>query len=497
MRARMCWQAGSERLLWPASTASRERLDGTGMTFITEDFLLQNKTARRLYHGYAESVPILDFHSHLPPKDVAEDRRFRDLAEIWLEGDHYKWRAMRADGVAEKYCSGDASANEKFLTWARTVPHTLGNPLYHWTHLELARYFGITELLDGVTAAAIWERANKSLTSREMSVRGILKKFRVVALCTTDDPAEPLDYHAQIQKSGCETRVFPTFRPDGALRTGDPARFNEWVNKLGATTNVEIRRFQDFLDALRKRHDKFHEIGCRLSDHGLDQCFSEECDEKEAAGIFTKLREGALVSGEGSAKFSSYLMIFFGELDSKRGWTKMLHLGAFRNANTRMTGILGRDTGFDSIGDWAQVARLGAYLDELEKRKALPKIILFNVNPADNFAFATMAGNFSEEAIRGKVQFGSGWWFLDQKDGMEMQLGALANCGLLANFVGMVTDSRSFMSFPRHEYFRRVLCNLLGGQVERGLLPDDEELIGGMVKNICMENAARFLELPL
>jgi glucuronate isomerase len=471
-------------------------IDGTLMTFITEDFLLQSETARRLYHTYAEPVPVLDFHSHLSPKEVAENRKFANLAEIWLEGDHYKWRAMRADGVAKRFCSGDASDYEKFIAWARTVPRTLRNPLYHWTHLELVRYFGIHTLLDGTTAAVIWERANKSLSTPELAVQGILKKFQVMALCTTDDPANSLEYHEQIRKSGCETLVFPTFRPDGALRTGDPARFNGWTNKLSASANVEISNFSNFQDALRKRHDDFHEHGGRLSDHGLNQCLSEDCSDREAAEIFGKLRSGATVSVEDSAKFASAMMHFFGQLDAKRGWTKMLHLGAFRNANTRMTKSQGPDSGYDSIGDWPQVAPLAAYLDRLDQEKSLPKIIVFNVNPSDNYAFATMAGNFSEEGIPGKVQFGGGWWFLDQKDGMELQLGALSNCGLLANFVGMVTDSRSFMSFPRHEYFRRVLCNLLGNEVEAGLLPDDETLIGGMIKNICFDNAARFLGLP-
>jgi glucuronate isomerase len=466
------------------------------MTFITEDFLLQSKTARRLYHSYAAGVPILDFHSHLSPGDVAGNRRFRDLAEVWLDGEHYKWRAMRADGVAEKYCSGDADAYEKFAAWAKTVPHTLRNPLYHWTHLELFRYFGIEELLSETTAAGIWERANELLNSPELAVRGILNKFRVAVLCTTDDPAGSLDHHEQIRKSGIATLVFPTFRPDGALRTGDPARFNEWTNKLGAIANLEISRLADFLDAIQKRHDYFHDNGCRLSDHGLNRCYAEECSDREAADIFDKVRSGAAANAEESSRFGSYMMLYFGRLDARKGWTKQLHLGAYRNANTRMTMSAGPDTGFDSIGDWEQTAALGSYLDRLDREKSLPKTIVYNVNPSDNYAFAAMAGNFSEEGIRSKVQFGSGWWFLDQKDGMELQLGALSNCGLLSNFVGMVTDSRSFLSFPRHEYFRRVLCNLLGKDVEAGLLPNDEGLLGGMISNICFDNAARFLGLP-
>ena len=467
------------------------------MPFIHDNFLLSTKTAQRLYHQYAEEEPIFDYHCHLSPGDIARNRQFNNLFEIWLEGDHYKWRAMRTNGVAEKFCTGDASPYDKFVAWAKTVPHTLRNPLYHWTHLELVRHFGIHELLDETTAAGIWERANELLGSPELAVQGILNKFRVAALCTTDDPASSLDYHEQIQKCGVATLVFPTFRPDAALRTVEPARFNEWTNRLGAIANLEISRLPDFLDALRKRHDYFHDHGCRLSDHGLNHCYAEECSDREAAGVFNKVRSGAVANVEESSKFASHMMFFFGQLDAKRGWTKQLHLGAYRNTNTRMRMSTGPDTGFDSIGDWRQAAALGLYLDRLDRDNSLPKMIVFNVNPSDNYAFATMAGNFSQEGIRGRVQFGSGWWFLDQKDGMELQLGTLSNCGLLSNFVGMVTDSRSFLSFPRHEYFRRVLCNLLGNDVEAGLLPNDESLLGGMIRNICFDNAARFLGLSI
>lgn len=466
------------------------------MTFITENFLLQTETAQRLYHTYAADVPILDFHNHLSAKDIAENRRFENLTEIWLEGDHYKWRAMRADGVAEKYCTGDASPYDKFVVWARTVPHTLRNPLYHWTHLELARYFGIHDLLSEGNAADIWKRANEMLKTDELSTHGILQKFYIKALCTTDDPANSLEYHEAIAHSGCTTRVFPTFRPDGALQAADANAFNKWTEKVSAVSNTHIATLINFQEALRKRHDDFHQQGCRLSDHGLNHCYAEDCSEREAAALFAKLRAGTALNSDEQPKFASYMMLFFGQLDAQAGWTKQLHLGARRNVNTRMTQQLGRDTGFDSIGDWPQLAPLAAYLDRLDRENSLPKMIIYNVNPADNYAFATMAGNFSEEDVRGKIQFGSGWWFLDQKEGIEWQLNALSNCGLLANFVGMVTDSRSFMSFPRHEYFRRILCNLLGNEIESGLLPNEESLIGGMIKNICFHNAAHFLDLP-
>lgn len=467
------------------------------MSFITDDFLLQTETAQHLYRRYAADVPILDFHSHLPAEDIAKNRHFRNLTEIWLEGDHYKWRAMRADGVAEKWCSGDATPHEKFVAWARTVPRTLRNPLYHWTHLELLRYFGIEELLDQTTADHIWRRANELLANDELSVLGILRKFRVLALCTTDDPTASLDDHDRIRKSSSPTRVLPTFRPDAALRTSDPVDFSAWMKKLAARANVEISRLPDFLDALRKRHDYFHQHGCRLSDHGLNHCYAEPCTDREAATLFDKVRSGdGLNSGE-SAKFASYLMLFFGRLDAEKGWVKQLHLGARRNPNTRALAEIGADAGFDSIGDWPQGSRLVDYLDLLERENALPKMILFNVNPSDNYLFAAVAGSFPQEGIRGKIQFGSGWWFLDQKEGIEWQLNALSSSGLLSSFIGMITDSRSFMSFPRHEYFRRILCNVLGNEIESGLLPDNEQMIGGMIKDICLDNAARYLNLPV
>jgi glucuronate isomerase len=466
------------------------------MAFINEKFLLQNDAARHLYHTYAEGEPILDFHCHLSAKDIAENRRFRDLTEIGLEGDHYKWRAMRANGVAEQYCTGDADRYEKFLAWARTVPYTLRNPLYHWTHLELARYFGIFDLLNEETAPGIWEKANALFRSGELSTHGILKKFHVMVVCTTEDPTASLQYHEQIERSSLSTRVFPAFRPDGALRTQDPRTFNEWTNQLAARVSSKIAHLPDFLEALRARHEEFHRHGCRLSDHGLNFCYADSCTEREAESIFRNLRQGGHLTPAESSKLNSYLMLFFGRLDAEKGWTKQLHLGAFRNMNARMWKSLGPDTGFDAMGDWPQAGLLSAYLDALEREDALPKMILFNVNPADNYLFATICGSFQNAHTPGKIQFGSGWWFLDQKEGIELQLNALSNCGLLSRFVGMVTDSRSFLSFPRHEYFRRVLCNLLGKEMEQGLLPNDEKLMGAMIKNICFRNAAEFLSLP-
>ena len=463
------------------------------MPFITEDFLLHNRKAKQLFRAYAADQPIFDYHCHLPPKDIAENRRFRNLFEIWLEGDHYKWRAMRANGVDERYCTGDATPYQKFLAWAKTVPDTLRNPLYHWTHLELERYFGIDELLNEASARRIWEQTEQQLQSGDLSAQGIIQKFGVKVICTTDDPAEALTYHESMK--ALSFRVFPAFRPDGALKTGDPAKFNQWIDRLGAAANLEIRNLNSLLDALQRRHNEFHAHGCRLSDHGLDYCYADDCTDKEAEGIFAKVRSGKSVSASDSGKFASFMMLYFGRLDAARGWTKQLHLGAYRNANTRLLGSVGRDTGFDSIGDWPQAAPLLTYLDRLDRDGQLPKIIVYNLNPADNYIFATLIGNFQDGTRAGKLQFGSGWWYLDQKEAIQWQLNALSNCGLLSRFVGMVTDSRSFMSYPRHEYFRRVLCNLLGQEIEAGELPDDDELVGGMIRNICFGNAEKYFEL--
>ena len=464
--------------------------------FIHDDFLLQGETARRLYHTHAERQPIIDYHCHLSPRDLAGNRRFANLFEIWLEGDHYKWRAMRANGVDERFCTGDAPPYEKFLAWARTVPATLRNPLYHWTHLELRRYFGITTLLDETTASTVWEEANRQLAGDALTTHGILRTFDVRVVCTTDDPADPLLHHERLAASGITTAVFPCFRPDRALRIEDPIAFAAWLARLEAAADCSIVGLPDLLDALRRRHDDFHRLGCRLSDHGLDQCPVASCTDAGAAAIFDGVRAGRAPSAEEVERFASWMMVFFGRLDAERGWTKQLHLGAFRGTNTRMTRILGPDTGFDSIDDRPQIRSLGAYLDRLDSDGALPKVIVYNLNPADNYAVATMIGNFQDGSAAGKIQMGSGWWFLDQKEAIEWQLNALSNAGLLSRFVGMLTDSRSFMSYPRHEYFRRVLCNLLGQDIDRGELPDDEPLVGGMIADICYGNAKRFFGLP-
>ncbi len=464
-------------------------------TFINDDFLLLTDLAQELYHTYAKGEPIYDYHCHVSPQQIAENHQFGDLAEIWLGGDHYKWRAMRANGVDERFCSGDAPAREKFQAWVQTLPHALGNPLYHWSHLEMTRYFGIKEIISPATADAIWAKANAKLPS--LRVHDILAANRVAVICTTDDPADPLDTHERIRKLGLTTRVYPAFRPDKALGVASPAAFNAWVERLAGAARTKIRSFDDFHGALKKRHDDFHAFGGRLSDHGMEAALSEPCTHAEAESVFKAARGGRAATPEEAAKYGSYLMLEFGKWDAHRGWTKQLHLGAIRNVNTRLLSKLGSDTGFDSIGDFAQTRALGRYLDSLDMTAELPRMVLYNVNPSDNYSFATMAGNFQDGTVAGKIQFGSGWWFLDQKEGMEWQLRALANIGLLGRFVGMLTDSRNFLCYTRHEYFRRVLCNLLGSQMKRGELPQDLELVGAMVRRICFANAREYFGLEL
>jgi glucuronate isomerase len=463
------------------------------LTFIHDNFLLHSPIAERLFHDYAEPQPILDFHSHLPAAEVARNRQFRNLFEVWLEGDHYKWRAMRANGVSEEFCTGSASPKEKFLAWARTVPDTLRNPLYHWTHLELKRYFDINELLDEHTAESIWDRANEQL--RDLTTQNILRKFRVEVTCTTDDPSDPLEHHVAVNSQDLGFRMYPTFRPDKALTVHQPAVFNTWADRVAAASNVDVSNFAGLLHALDVRHEHFHNAGGRMSDHGLPYCYTDPCSEKEAADIYANARMGRVASRMEHEGFAAFMMVYFGHLDYNRGWTKQLHLGPLRNTNTRKLRELGPDTGYDSIGDFPQAAALCRYLDLLESEHSLPCTIIYNNNPADNYVFASAIGNFQDGSTPGKIQFGSGWWFLDQKQGIESQLNALSNVGLLSRFVGMVTDSRSFMSFPRHEYFRRVLCNLLGDDMQKGELPNDEPLIGSLVQRICYQNARDYLGL--
>jgi len=468
------------------------------MAFLTPDFLLESDAARTLYHTYAAPEPILDYHCHLPPDQIASDHRFTDLSEIWLAGDHYKWRAMRANGVAEFFCTGAASPWEKFLAYARTVPRLIRNPLFHWTHLELKNYFGITTLLNEGTAPAIWEQANARLAEPGMTTRGILRSSGVVALCTTDNPADSLETHRLLREDATlAVRVYPAFRPDEALAIDEPALFNAWLDRLSAAAGIDCNGLPAFLDALRRRHDAFHALGTRISDHGLGVVPDADCSDAEAARIFDTARTGGEVSALDVEKFGTWMMLFFGQLDVEKSWAKQLHLGALRNPNSRTRWQVGSSTGFDSIGDSPQVQRLARYLDRLDSAGALPKLIVYNLNPADNYALCSLLGDFQDGSIPGKLQFGSAWWFLDQKEAIEWQLNTLSNLGLLGRFIGMVTDSRSFLSYSRHEYFRRVLCNLIGSDIEKGLLPRDFGLVGGVVRDICFRNARDYFGLEL
>ncbi|MCX7426122.1 MAG: glucuronate isomerase [Planctomycetia bacterium] len=462
--------------------------------FITEDFLLANAAAVELYHGYARDMPILDYHCHLPAEQIARDHRFENLTQIWLAGDHYKWRAMRADGADERFCTGNAPDREKFQRWAETVPRTLRNPLYHWTHLELKRPLGISDrLLCPETAAGIWDECNAKLAEPGFSCRGIMRRMDVVLVCTTDDPADTLEHHAAIRDDASfDVRVLPTFRPDRAMAVESPEPFNAWVDRLAERTDIDIKDFKTFRQALRRRHDFFHEMGCRLSDHGVETIYAEECSGTDTDTIFQRIRRGNELRPEEILKFKSAMLHEFALMDHEKGWTQQFHIGAMRNNNTRMFEALGPDTGFDSMGDLELARPLARFLDRLERGDNLAKTILYNLNPVHNDLVATMIGNFQGGGTPGKMQYGSGWWFLDQKDGMEKQLDALSNHGLLGRFVGMLTDSRSFLSYTRHEYFRRILCNRLGAEIEQGLLPRDLPLVGSMVRDICYRNAAAY-----
>jgi glucuronate isomerase len=466
-------------------------------SFLPENFLLSTPTSEKLYFEFAQSQPIFDYHCHIPPADIAGNRRFENLTQIWLAegryGDHYKWRAMRANGVPERFITGNATDYEKFLAYARTVPATLRNPLYHWTHLELRRYFGITELLNEQSAPRVWAQANEQL--QELTVHRILQKFKVSVICTTDDPTDDLSHHQAIRASSLPTRVYPAFRPDKVFAIDQGDAFQAWVERLEKASGHSASELAGLLDALRARHAFFGSLGAKLSDQGIPFAYSEPCDQAEASAIYARARSGLPPSAADALKFRSFILRFFGELDADANWTKQLHLGALRNANSRTFKELGPDTGFDSIGDWPQAEPLSRYFDQLESIGKLPKMILYNLNPNDNYLFAAMVGNFQDASIPGKMQFGSGWWFLDQKEAMEWQLNALSNIGLLSRFVGMLTDSRSFMSYPRHEYFRRVLCNLLGQEVDRGEIPMDEELLGNLVRGICFKNAKAYFGL--
>ena len=460
--------------------------------FMDKDFLLHTETAKELYHNHAAKMPIFDYHCHINPKQIADDVRFENITQIWLYGDHYKWRAMRANGVDEKYCTGNASDWEKFEKWAETVPYTLRNPLFHWTHLELKKFFGIDKVLSPATAKEIWDECNAKLQLPEYSVRGIIRMANVHTICTTDDPVDSLEYHRQIKESGFEVHVLPAWRPDKAMAVENVKSFNEYLDKLATATNTNISSFADLMAALDNRHLFFHENGCRLSDHGLETAIAEDYTNNEIEQIFSKIRGGADLSQTEILKFKSVMLYEFGIMDHSRGWTQQFHIGALRNNSTRLFNQLGPDVGLDSIGDFEIAKPLSKLLDRLDLNNKLAKTVLYNLNPRDNELMGTMIGNFQDGSVPGKMQFGSGWWFLDQKDGMEKQINALSNMGLLSRFVGMLTDSRSFLSYTRHEYFRRTLCNILGNDVENGEIPRDMELLGQMVENICFNNAKNY-----
>ncbi len=466
--------------------------------FLDDEFLLSTRAARRLFHEHAEGMPILDFHCHLPVRQIAENHRFRSITEAWLAGDHYKWRAMRARGVPEKLVTGDSEDRDKFLAWAQTVPSTVGNPLFHWTHLELKRYFGIDGTLSGDNGAEVYERCTAMLAREDFRVRPLLQRMNVRAVCTTDDPADDLGLHAALaQDSAFPITVVPTFRPDEALGVDNPPRFNAWVSRLETATGHPIRGWEDFLSALRGRHESFHAAGCRASDHGLEEPYAEDCPPETAAAVFAAARSGAAPGPRELRAFKSAVMRELARMDSERGWVQQLHLGALRDINTPMLRKLGPNTGYDVVGTFSLAQPLARYLDRLETDGILPKTILYCLNPVDHAVLATIAGCFQQEGIHGRVQLGAAWWFNDQKQGMEDHLRTLMNVGLLGNFVGMLTDSRSFLSFPRHEYFRRILCAQLGSAVEAGELPRDFALLGGIVRNVSWHNAQRFFDVKM
>lgn len=460
--------------------------------FLDENFLLNSATAQLLYHGFAKDMPVIDYHCHLPPDQIASDLNFENITQAWLYGDHYKWRAMRTNGVHESYCTGNKTDREKFMKWAETVPYTLRNPLYHWTHLELQRYFDVHEILNAGSAEKIYEECSSKLRSQGYSVRNLLRKMNVKVVCTTDDPVDTLEHHQKILTDEFEIKILPAFRPDKAMNVDNAASFNQYLSKLELASDHSINTYQDFLDALKSRHDFFATMNCTVSDHGLERVYAEDYTKQEVENAFNKIRSGKELSLEENLKFKSAMLEILAVWDHEKGWVQQYHLGALRNNNSRMLSQLGPDTGWDSIGDFSQGAALAKFLDRLDANNQLAKTILYNLNPADNELMATMIGNFNDGSVQGKVQWGSGWWFLDQKDGMIKQLNALSNMGLLSRFVGMLTDSRSFLSFPRHEYFRRILCNLFGEEIEKGELPNDLAWTGKIIQDVCCHNASAY-----
>jgi glucuronate isomerase len=463
--------------------------------FLDENFLLHTKTSRELYHEFAKGLPVIDYHNHLPPDQVANDHRFENITQAWLYGDHYKWRAMRTNGIDESYCTGNKTDFEKFEQWAATVPYTLRNPLYHWTHLELQRYFDVQDLLSPVTAKSIYSECSEKIASADYSVHNLLRKMKVEMLCTTDDPVDDLAHHKRIRESGFGIIVLPAFRPDKAMAVENPATYNAYISKLEAVTNIAIDTLDSLLTALQQRVDYFTEQGCILSDHGLEQPVAESYTQKEGAEIFIKARQGKEVSAKEALQFKSLMLVELAKMYHAKGWVQQYHIGAIRNNNSRALRLLGPDTGWDSIGNSITAASLSKFLDALDSSNQLAKTILYNLNPADNALMATMTGNFNDGSAVGKVQWGSAWWFLDQKYGMTQQVNALSNMGLLSRFVGMLTDSRSFLSYPRHEYFRRILCNIFGEEVEKGELPGEIEWTGKIVQDICYYNAKGYFGL--
>ncbi|MDB5262049.1 MAG: glucuronate isomerase [Adhaeribacter sp.] len=460
--------------------------------FLDENFLLQSSTAQKLYHEFAKAMPIIDYHNHLPPDQIAQDKRFENITQAWLYGDHYKWRAMRTNGVEEAYITGNKSDFEKFQQWATTVPYTMRNPLYHWTHLELQRYFDVNEVLSEKNAREVYDICSEKLQTPEYSTRNLLRKMNVRAVCTTDDPLDSLEHHQQIKKDGFEIKVLPAFRPDKAMNADDTEALNAYIQKLEEVTGVNIDNFDSYLTALKSRHDYFAQHGCTVSDHGLEEMYAEDFTDEEIKQIFDKIRTRKPLSPAEILQFKSAMLFHFAIWDHEKGWVQQYHLGALRNNNSRMLRQLGPDTGWDSIGDFRQARALSKFLRRLDNNNQLTKTIIYNLNPADNELMATMVGNFNDGSVAGKIQWGSGWWFLDQKDGMIKQMNTLSNMGLLSRFVGMLTDSRSFLSCPRHEYFRRILCNMFGEDIENGELPDDIDWVGKVVQDICYNNAKNY-----